>query len=81
MLICNSKIHFHHLGQFKLMKTILKSLNVLQGLSPVRITIQTVVTIHGEPSVQFSCMMNFKIDFAKTKCLGTIWSTEMILIA
>ena len=26
---CNSKIHFHQLGQFKLIKTILKSLNVL----------------------------------------------------
>ena len=26
---CNSKIHFHQLGLFKLIKTILKSLNVL----------------------------------------------------
>ena len=26
---CNSKVHFHQLGPFKLMKTILKSLNVL----------------------------------------------------
>ena len=26
---CNSKIHFHQLGPFKLIKTILKSLNVL----------------------------------------------------
>ena len=35
MLLCNSKIHFHHLGPFKLIKTMLKSLNVLYGLSPV----------------------------------------------
>ena len=26
---CDSKIHFHQLGTFKLMKTMLKSLNVL----------------------------------------------------
>ena len=35
MLFCNSKIHFHQLGPFKLMKKMLKSLNVLYGLSPV----------------------------------------------
>ena len=32
---CNSKIHFHQSGQFKLIKTMLKSLNVLLDLSPV----------------------------------------------
>ena len=32
---CNSKIHFHQLGPFKLIKIMLKSLNVLYGLSPV----------------------------------------------
>ena len=32
---CSSKIHFHQLGSFKKIKTMLKSLNVLQGLSPV----------------------------------------------
>ena len=26
---CNSKVHFHQLGPFKLIKTMLKSLNVL----------------------------------------------------
>ena len=45
------------------------------------IIIQRVVTIHGVPRVQISRMMNFKIEFAKNKCLGTIWSAEMILIA
>ena len=35
MLFCNSKIHFHQLGPFKLMKTMLKSLNVLLGISSV----------------------------------------------
>ena len=45
------------------------------------IAIQRVATIHGVPSVQFSRMMNLKIEFATNKCLGTIWSTEMIPIA
>ena len=45
------------------------------------IIIQRVVTIHGLPSVQLSRMINLKIEFAKNKCLGTIWSTEMIPIA
>ena len=44
------------------------------------IIIQRVVTFHGVPSVQLSRMMNIKIKFAKNKCLGTIWSTEMIPI-
>ena len=30
MLFRNSKIHFHQLGQFKLTKTMLKSLNVIK---------------------------------------------------
>ena len=37
--------------------------------------------MHELPSVQLSRMMNLKIGFAKIKCLSTIWSTEMILIA
>ena len=45
------------------------------------IIIQRVVSIHRVISVQLSCMMNLKIEFAKNKCLGTIWSTEMIQIA
>ena len=45
------------------------------------ITIQRVVTIHGVPSVKISRMMNLKIESAKNKCLGTIWTTEMIPIA
>ena len=44
------------------------------------IIIQRVVTINGVPSVQLSRMVNLKIEFAKNKCLGTIWSTEMIPI-
>ena len=32
---CYSKIHFHQPGPFKLIKTMLKSLHVLLGLSPV----------------------------------------------
>ena len=45
------------------------------------IIIQRVVTIHGIHNVQLSRMMNLKIEIAKNKCLGTIWSTEMIPIA
>ena len=45
------------------------------------VIIQTVVTIHGLPSVQLSRMINLKIEFAKNKFLGTICSTEMIPIA
>ena len=36
--------------------------------------------MHGLPSDQLSPMMNLKIEFAKSKCLGTIWFTEMIPI-
>ena len=32
---CYSKIHFYQSGPFKLIKTMLKSLHVLLGLSPV----------------------------------------------
>ena len=45
------------------------------------IIIQRVVTIHELPSVQLPRMMNLNIEFAKNKCLGTIWSTGMIPIA
>ena len=45
------------------------------------ITIQRVATLHGVSSVQLWRLMNLKIEFAKNKCLGTIWSTEMIPIA
>ena len=45
------------------------------------IIIQRVVTIHGLPSVRLSCIMNLKKEFAMNKCLGTIWSTEMIQTA
>ena len=31
----------------------------------------------GLPTVQLSRIMNLKIEFAKNKCLGTIWSTEI----
>ena len=33
--ICYYKIHFHQLGPFKLVETMLKSFHVLLGLSPV----------------------------------------------
>ena len=77
MLFCYSKIHFHQLGSFKLIKTMLKSLNVCKVYLQCGIVIQRVVTKHGPPSVQLSRMMHLKIEFAKNKCLGTIWSTEM----
>ena len=57
------------------------SLNVCKVYLQCGIVIQRVVTKHGLPSVQLSRMMNLKIKFAKNKCLGTIWSTEMNPIA
>ena len=78
---CFSKTHFNQLGSFKLIKTMLKSLSVCKVYLQCGIVIQRVVTKHGLPSAQSSRMMNLKIEFAKNKCLGTIWSTEMNPIA
>ena len=80
---CHSKIHFHQLGPFKLIKTMLKSLMFCKVYMYLQcgIIIQMVVTIYGVPSVQLSRMVNLKIEFAKNKCLGTIWCTEKIPIA
>ena len=72
---CNSKIHFHQSGPFKLLK---KQCWNLKCFFQCGIIIQRVVTIHGVPSVQLSRMMYLQIEFAKNKCLGTIWSTEMM---
>ena len=55
----------------------LKSLNVCKVYLQCGIVIQSVVTKHGLPSVQLSRMLNLKIEFAKNKCQGTIWSSEM----
>ena len=81
MLFCYSKTHFHQLGSFKLIKTMLKSLNGCKVYLQCGIVIQRVVTKHGLPSVQLSGMMNLNIEFAKNKCLGTIRSTGMKQIA
>ena len=58
VLFCCSKIHFHQLGSFKLIKTMLKSLNVCKVYPQCGIVIQRVVTKHGLSSVQLSGMMN-----------------------
>ena len=76
MLFCYSKIHFHQLGSFKLIKTMLRFLNVCKVYPQCCSIIQRVVTKSGLLSVKLSRMMNLKIEFAKNKCLGTIWSTE-----
>ena len=81
MPYCYFKIHFHQLGSFKLIKTMLKSLNVCKVNLHCGIIIQRVVTKHGLPGIPLSQMMNLKIEFAKNKCLGTIWSSEMNPIA
>ena len=44
------------------------------------IIIQRVATLHGLHSVQLLLMMHLKLEFANNKCLGIIWSTEMIPI-
>ena len=72
VLFCYSKIYFHQLGSFKLIKTMLKSLNVCKVYLQYGIVTQRVVTKPGLPSVQLSRMINLKIEFAKNKCLGTI---------
>ena len=59
----------------------LKSFNVCKVYLQCGYVIQRVVTKHGLPSVQLSRMMNLKIEVAKNMSLGTIWSTEMNLIA
>ena len=64
---CDSKTHFHELGSFKLIKRMLKSLNVCKVNLQCGNVIQRVVTKHGLPSVQLSRMMNLKIEFAKNK--------------
>ena len=81
MFLCYSKTHFHMLGSFKLIKTMLNSLNVCKVYLQRGIVIQRVVTKHGLPGVQLSRMRNLKTGFAKNKCLGKIWSTEMNPIA
>ena len=78
---CYSKSHFHQLGSFKLIKTMLKSLNVYKVYLQCGIVIQRVVTKYALPSVQLSQIMNLKIKFVKNKCLSTVWSTEMNPIA
>ena len=69
MLFCCSKSIFYQLGSFKLIKTMLKSLNVCKVYLQCGIVIQRVVTKHVLHSVQLSQMMNLKIEFAKNKCL------------
>ena len=81
MIFCYSKIHFHQLGSFKLIETMLNSLSVCKVYLQCGIIIQRVVTKHGLPSIQLSRMRNFKIEFVKNKCLGTIWSTEVNPVA
>ena len=81
MHFCYSKIHFHQLGSFTLIKNNVEILNVFKVYLQYGIVIKRVVTMHELHSVQLSRMMNLKIGFAKNKCLSIIWSTEMILIA
>ena len=47
MFFCYSKIHFHQLGSFKLIKTKLKSLNVCNVYLQCGIVIKRAVTKHG----------------------------------
>ena len=59
------QIHFHQLRSFKLIKTMLKSLNVCKVYLQCGIVIQWVVTKHGLPSVRLSRMMNLKIELQR----------------
>ena len=67
MLFCYSKIHFHQLGSFNLIKTMLKSLNVCKVYLQCGIVIQRVVAKQRLPCVQLLRMINLKVEFAKHK--------------
>ena len=58
MHICYSKIHFHQIGPFKFIKTMLKSSNACKVYLQCGIVIRRVVTKHELPSVQLSHMIN-----------------------
>ena len=58
MLFCYSKILLYQFGSFKLVKTMLKSLNVSKVYLQCGIVIHRVVTKHALPSVQVSEKMN-----------------------
>ena len=45
------------------------------------IAVQRLVTRKGLPSDQCSRMMILKIEFAKNKCLSTIWFSKKIPVA
>ena len=51
MHICYSKIHFHQLGPFKLIKTMLNSLKFCKVYLQCGIVIKRVVTIHELPGL------------------------------
>ena len=78
---CYFKFHFHQIGSFKLIKTMLKSFHVCKVYLQCGNVIQRVVTKYALPSVQLSRTMHLKIEFAKDMCMSTIWSTEMNPIA
>ena len=65
MLFCYSKIPFHQLGSFKLIKAMLKSLNVCKVYFQCGIVIQMVVTKPGLSSVHLSRMMYIKIELQR----------------
>ena len=52
-------------ASFKLIKTMLKSLNVCKVYLQYGIVIQRVVTKHGLPSVQLSRMINLKKELQR----------------
>ena len=54
MLFCYSEIHFHQLGSFKLIITVLKSLNVCKVYLQCGIVFQRAVRKQRLPSVQLS---------------------------
>ena len=79
--LCYSNIHFHQIGPFKLIKTMWKSLHVLLGLSSVWNRYPKGSHTKGTTKRSIIALIKLKIEFAKNKCLSTIWSTETIPIA
>ena len=83
MHICYSKIHFLQLGPFKLIKTTLNSLNVLEGLSQV--LNRYPKGSHNTWATWFNYRVwlinRYNLQRISVIRISSIWSTEMIIIA
>ena len=80
MLFVIQKFHFYHSEPFKLIKTMLKSLHNVLGLSPVWNCYPKSSHTKGATKHSIITFDYIKYSFAMNKFLNTIWSTETNLI-